>query len=461
MGGRVNILLPIETTNRELDYKLFLAVMFASQQRDIYIGQHDVIHDRLMKLVSGGIYIGKHMFPGLFPGSDVSRQDQLLQQGFRIVHMDEEGAIYKGLDASEWDNCLERRLDINCLDASSKVCTWGSYQAKHYAAKRPEMSDRILATGNPRFDVYKEPYRGIFEPEAQKLRDRYGDFVLISGNFAAVNNTIGYEKVFAFRGWKGSLEEQHRYIEQWRYTSISFTEMVTLVYKLSYEFPELTFVVRPHPSEEWEFYKHAFAGVGNVAVVHQGPIGAWITASRAVIQDGCTAAVEAHIAGVRVINYKPLPESEHEGHLVNQFGLRCSSAEEVFAALRSEEQGCAKLSEFAQSWLANAGSKDGFVGVLEAMADLEAELPSEAGLRNASHKDLHRMGRVQILEETCRGLVRRLFPKKLRAYQSTLNKYRGLKDELVRPRLESVQSILSKRVRWKSYGTGLIRINAG
>ena len=62
MNNKTNILLPIETINRELDFKLFLGVMYARQDNRIYIGQHDLLHNDLLPLLRGGIYVGKNVF---------------------------------------------------------------------------------------------------------------------------------------------------------------------------------------------------------------------------------------------------------------------------------------------------------------------------------------------------------------------------------------------------------------
>lgn len=62
----MNILLPIETINRELDYKLILGVKLVEKDRVIYIGQHDYLFG-LSRFLRSGLYLGKTMFKDLFP----------------------------------------------------------------------------------------------------------------------------------------------------------------------------------------------------------------------------------------------------------------------------------------------------------------------------------------------------------------------------------------------------------
>ena len=58
----MNILLPIETINRELDFKLVLAGYLAGKGHQIYLGQHDFIMKLVPSMKEGGLYIGKNIF---------------------------------------------------------------------------------------------------------------------------------------------------------------------------------------------------------------------------------------------------------------------------------------------------------------------------------------------------------------------------------------------------------------
>ena len=53
----MNLLLPIETINREIDFKLVLASLLANQSHSIFIGQHDFLMQLLPK-IENGLYIG-------------------------------------------------------------------------------------------------------------------------------------------------------------------------------------------------------------------------------------------------------------------------------------------------------------------------------------------------------------------------------------------------------------------
>ncbi len=53
---------------------------------------------------------------------------------------------------------------------------------------------KLVISGNPRFDLYRADYRGIFSDKAEKIRKVYGPFILVTTNFAFFNNYIGPER---------------------------------------------------------------------------------------------------------------------------------------------------------------------------------------------------------------------------------------------------------------------------
>ncbi|WP_333666876.1 hypothetical protein [Flavobacterium sp.] len=91
----MNILLPIETINRELDYKLILGNLLAKKGVAVYIGQHDFLIN-VAKHLYGGVYLGKTMFKSHFP-ADLTTYRFLKQKGFDMIHLDEEGAFFLDL----------------------------------------------------------------------------------------------------------------------------------------------------------------------------------------------------------------------------------------------------------------------------------------------------------------------------------------------------------------------------
>ena len=104
---------PIETINRELDYKLFLACTILSKNNSIYIGQHDTLYS-ISRAFKYCLYLGKNLFLKRSDGTWVNRYDRFKKNKFKLVHLDEEGAFYQG-NSEEWKRRLSRRLNFSKL----------------------------------------------------------------------------------------------------------------------------------------------------------------------------------------------------------------------------------------------------------------------------------------------------------------------------------------------------------
>lgn len=329
---KFNIVLPIEVANRELDARLFLSALLAAPDRRIFIGQEDRIN-RLLPQLQGGVYVGKHIVYSR--GNPRRWYDALKSNGLRMVYIHEEGGIYPG-DEANWRRVLDRfvQRDIANFDHEDYICNWGDFQSGYYRAVLPERTDRIVTTGHPRFDIYKR-YSRFYTEDAEAIRQRLAPFVLVNTNLTVANHNAGPQAIFhPSLGYKPAQpEELNAMLEQWAHTSQVLTAMVALVHRLAREFPAITFVLRPHPSEDLGFYRAAFAGVANIIVEHSGPVGPWILASEALIHDGCTTAVEAYLLGKTPIAYKPLGDQPRDVWLPNALSYVCHDAADVVSTL--------------------------------------------------------------------------------------------------------------------------------
>ena len=150
-----NILFPIESISREIDYKLVLAAM-CSDEDVVYIAQHDYLY-YISKFMSGGTYLGKNLFAINTDGTWKSRHTKLKKRGFSIVYLDEEGAVYWG-DEETWRRRLNKRINVDEIKKDDHICTWGSFQKQHYQNVTKALPDNIVVTGHPRFDLFRGKY---------------------------------------------------------------------------------------------------------------------------------------------------------------------------------------------------------------------------------------------------------------------------------------------------------------
>ncbi|TXD42835.1 hypothetical protein FRC96_02840 [Lujinxingia vulgaris] len=335
MSAPIPILFPVETINRELDFRLAMAVQAARAHNRIYIGQHETLM-RLCRLLDHGVYFGKNAIRPHFPDR-LNDYNLLKSRGFRFIHLDTEGAVYPGTE-DRWREVLHSRIDPRHLAADDYLLTWGDFQRDTYRARAPHLSEHIRTTGHPGFDLYLPRWRPYFEADTARQRHRYGDFILINTNLARTNNRMGRDFVFsAYNGFDPeNSASRRRTIESWARQTEQLSRFVRLVHELSLRFRHQPIVLRPHPSEDPALYERIFAGLPHVHVLHEGAVAPWLLAARCVIHDGCTTGLEAHLAGRPVINFNPGELSGTEPlFLPNLFGQRCASIDEVLDAVAS------------------------------------------------------------------------------------------------------------------------------
>ena len=52
---------------------------------------------------------------------------------------------------------------------------------------RREAAEKLVVTGNPRFDTLMPHVRAVYEADARGIRERYGRFLLVNTNFSSAN----------------------------------------------------------------------------------------------------------------------------------------------------------------------------------------------------------------------------------------------------------------------------------
>ena len=443
-----NILLPVEIINRELDSRLLLAVELADPSRRIFIGQHDVL-DSMVRLMRGGVYVGKNVFKTLFP-TNLATYRRLKEHGFTIVHLDEEGGIFSG-DEGNWRRVLDLRLDPTVLMEDDFVCTWGDFQKEHYATKNPALASHIRTTGHPRFDIYKPPLRSFFKEESERLKSAYGEFILLNTNVTRANSAFGLGDTFSPQ-WGYSADspaERMQSVRSWAHTSKVLANLVALAHQLSLEFPDLAVVLRPHPGESLDFYRTAFNGVDNIHVVHSGPVGPWLMAATVLVHNGCTTAIEAHLAGRPIINYSVPSAGPDTIRTPNLLGASCNSEDEVIAAIKGIQTGSEAslantLTPVDRALFQNF-SEEALVPVTRVVKEEQEANAAEGKTPWIATACL--LEAVRLAKDRAKAPIRQLFPTRKAAYRARRRFFYGFRRAEIRKKLDSIDRLTGKRVR--------------
>ena len=449
----MNILLPIETINREIDFKLVLASYLSGKGHQIYIGQHDFLMSLVPKMkVEGGLYIGKNIF-NLDASIEKGEKYYFLKKNnFNIIYLNEEGAIFlKG--EQEMTKRFKKLYNMDFFDENDDVCVWGSIQKKIEDKRASNVC--VHATGHPRFDLCKKEWHSLYQSKVKTLFDTYNDFILINGNYVGANHGLGNEHLFLNKEHI-DVEKRLKFINSYNYTSKQLSSMIHLTHHLAVLFPKLNFIYRPHPSEDHNYYELAFAAVENIYVKHDGPVMPWILASKLLLHDGCTTAIEASLAEKPVINYKPILDNYHDIWLPNQMGTRMTTIDEVVFYIKEMSRSNfnfpsqhinEKVLKFLYNF--NGNSYEAFLKIIEKKID-KGKINSNVSITNIKKIFL----KISIRD----FLIKILKPYKRKHLSYHNTKFYGFSETDVSQKFENISKLLRKKIIYKFHNSHLISI---
>ena len=332
MDTKPPIIIPVENQVREFDAKLLLALIAAKRGFPAVIGSRLEIDFRIASFPRS-IYLSKSMTARSIKMFRIMRK-----LGHQIAVWDEEALVHM-----QPDTYFTRRLSAEAIQYVSHLFAWGKENVELWQ-QYPHLPENIPihATGNPRGDLLRPELHPYFAPDAEQLRDRYGDFILINTNFSNVNAFVPSLNLFlpvkndgeTARFGRGAVGMDRKYAEGLRdFKQAVFNDIKEVIPQLEKTFPNFTIVVRPHPTENPQVYQEIAAGCKRVEVTNEGNVIPWLMAAKALVHNSCTTGVEAHIMGVPAVTYMATRDEYYDHgyyQLPNRISHQCFS----FAELR-------------------------------------------------------------------------------------------------------------------------------
>ena len=329
------LLIPVENQVRELDAKLLLACVAAKRDLTSIIGPKRKIENHIAAFPRG-IFLSKSLRIAKRTFFPISR---LL--GHEIVAWDEEALVH--LPAETY---FSRRLSPVGMEHVSHLFAWGEDNAelwRQYPQLPPGIPIHI--TGNPRVDLLRPDMQAYYSAEADQIRKKFGDFILINTNFNHVNAFFPAQNLFqpvkkageqaqfgqAARGMSREYAEGFRDHKQ-----AVFEDFQQLIPELEAAFPEHTIVVRPHPTENQDIYHEIAARCRRIRVTNEGNVVPWLMAARVLIHNGCTTGVEAFVMRVPAVSYRKTVNDFYDDgfyRLPNRLSYQCFDFEELRTTL--------------------------------------------------------------------------------------------------------------------------------
>jgi surface carbohydrate biosynthesis protein len=391
---RAPVLIPCETRSRELDAKLLLACAAAERGFPCLLGSRAELHLMAGRLPRG-IYLAKDV-------TAASRRifDILSRLGHRIAAWDEEGLV-----RSTSDHYQRTRLSREALARVSHLFAWGEADAALLARSEGARGIPVHATGNPRIDLLRRELRGFFADEVAGIERRFGRPLLLNTNFAHLNHFVprlsSYGPLARGRARRRADPTTARLA---RYRQELFARFLELVPALARAFPGERIAIRPHPDENAAPWREAARGFANVEVVREGGSLPWLLASRVLVHNGCTTAIEATLLGRPAVAFAPLRSAEFDRELPDSLSHEAKDPERLVLLLRAALSGelapraDPRRAEILRRHLASLAGRLACDRIVDVLEGVDAARPwPEPGLAARLHGRAHAELRAALL----------------------------------------------------------------
>jgi surface carbohydrate biosynthesis protein len=318
--------IPIEITKRELNSRLLVSIASLYEGFDkIIIGKDNELFARIKEhgvvlLKSAAAFESKFIF-------------KLKEKGCIVCSLDEEGILPSLNDPS-----INRRFSKECLMSLSHIFCNGMLEVKSFP-NWVNNSDKITIVGNPRFDFYLPEKRCFYSENLLKIRKLTDNkkILLLVSRFGEVNleKNIDLFELLGNAGFLDSEESKNFHKGFFEHSSKIFNSFIDLPEYLSSNYKDYIIVVRPHPSEYEETWKKRYNKISNILITSEFDIASWLLASKLMIHNSCTTAVESYALNIPCISYKPFSDKKYDLDYSNELCNIVETKEELYFEIDS------------------------------------------------------------------------------------------------------------------------------
>tara|TARA_Y100000590_G_scaffold415658_1_gene513696 strand:+ start:57850 stop:59019 length:1170 start_codon:yes stop_codon:yes gene_type:complete len=225
-----------------------------------------------------------------------------------IINLDEEGAV----DYPD-NSTLLNRYSAKMFEKVDFIFLWGNNQYD-LVKERINRRNRVIVSGHPRFELLKNKYHIFYEEEANRIKKKYGNFILINTNMGFGNNIRGDS--FVINNYGVRFKNIKRIIE---FDKNKIKVIKSLVMKLAKDLDK-KIVIRAHPEENINYYND-IVDHNSVNAVYEGSVIPWLIAAEMMIHPDCTTAIESLMLGKKSVSYLP---QYYDENLVTKLPLEAS-----------------------------------------------------------------------------------------------------------------------------------------
>lgn len=313
----------VEVKKRELVSRTDLAIEMVRQGIPAILGETYSSAELENIGVDRGYLFGKCAQP-----STIKKFRTLLDRGWVFGALDEEGLLPDSLQSF-----AAQRFSNESANIFKNVFLFGDAQ-KNAFEEYYGKNDSFIVSGNPRTDMWQEKCYDIYEESISKIKETYGDFVLLPLNFGYYTNSS-----LRTASMDGELKKTNRILAE--RSKILFERFCELAETLASS-AGINVIVRPHPADDPNtvkalMYKHGVRSE-RVSCVNTNEVFPWISAARLVVHNCCTTSLEAGFCETPVVTYMPSGISLYQEDAVNNLFPVADTPDQILRILDSRQR---------------------------------------------------------------------------------------------------------------------------
>ena len=323
----------IETKKRELNSHLIVIKELIKRDIECYIVSKKQFLSKI-DIIKPGVILLKSI------GSrNINFIKKLKKNGHKLVCLDSEGisVLHKKI-------MRDRVPEINLRELDYFFC-WGNQSSNILQKYFPHLSQKLITTGNPKFDLMKNYKKNnIYTSEVNEIKKKYGKYILFLTMFTVYNplkrdgfqnknqslETIGFKKdEILIKLGKKFYEFQRK--------NINF--FVNSIICTAKEYKNKLIVVRPHPTEDIKFWERKFFRYKNIKVVYDNlDTVSWLIGSEKNLSINCTTSLESFLLNKISLNLVKYSNKNIEYHWILGTSKKINSIKALMNEIRTSDK---------------------------------------------------------------------------------------------------------------------------
>jgi len=245
MENKVDVLMYAGSKIRELEGCVYLKLLLEEYGLNSKIASLMTEYTVIKKHIPRMVVLPQITEPKIFKWAKLAKK-----MGCFVAVNPSEGTFGSGMEKpSAWGNFREYDQILDMYFA------WGKAHEDLLLKYTNLKNDKIKIIGPPRFDLYFPPQNRIFPSRSEfntilNIENKASKNVLVALNFINADKTMTEIK----RSYSYVLHRD-KFIDMCNSEKIHRDKILSAVFKISKLYPDVNFIIRPHPLEKREVYK--------------------------------------------------------------------------------------------------------------------------------------------------------------------------------------------------------------